>query len=204
MLSSIHKILFALLLCLFTLPAIAENTILIIGDSISAAYGIDIQKGWVSLLKTRLQHEKFSYRVINASVTGDTTSNGLARLPDALQEYKPTITIVELGGNDGLRGLNITVIKHNLEKIIDLIQKANSKVLLLGMRLPPNYGPTYTQQFERIFTDLAERDDIAVVPFFLHGMEEKRELFQSDGIHPTEQAQMLLLDNVWPELKKML
>ena len=182
----------------------AENTILIIGDSISAAYGIDIQQGWVNLLKERLQKEKYNYDVINASISGDTTSNGLERSPAALKKYHPTITIVELGGNDGLRGLPLFVIKNNLDRMIELIQEANSKVLILGMRLPPNYGPDYTQQFYQIFTDLSKRTDIRVVPFFLQGLEKDITLFQPDRIHPTAQAQSLLLNNVWPVLKEML
>lgn len=182
----------------------AKNSILIVGDSISAAYGIEPQQGWVALLRTRLQAEKYNYHVINASISGDTTSNGLARLPSALKKYQPAITIIELGGNDGLRGLDIPVIKNNLERMMVLIKNAQSKVLVLGIRLPPNYGPRYTQQFHQMFTDLAKRQDVHVVPIFLQGIEENRHYFQSDGIHPTAEAQNILLNNVWPTLKTML
>jgi acyl-CoA thioesterase-1 len=200
----IRKILLALLCCLFTLPALAEKTILIVGDSLSAAYGIDIQQGWVNLLKERLEEEHYEYRVINASISGDTTSNGLARLPAALKQYQPAITIIELGANDGLRGLQISVIKNNILRMIALAQEAESKVLVLGMRLPPNYGPAYTQQFHQLFTDLANQDDIHLVPIFLQGIEDNKSLFQADNLHPTAEAQGIMLDNVWVVLKGML
>lgn len=182
----------------------AKNSILIVGDSISAAYGIEIQQGWVALLRERLQKEKYNYRVINASISGNTTSNGLALLPSALKKYQPTITIIELGGNDGLRGLDIAVIKNNLARMIMLVKNAQSKVLLLGMRLPPNYGPLYTQQFQQIFSELAKTTGVHVVPIFLQGIDENRHYFQPDGIHPIAAAQHIILDNVWPALKPLL
>ncbi|MEO8401366.1 MAG: arylesterase [Gammaproteobacteria bacterium] len=192
------------LLLLFTLPVLAENTILIVGDSISAGYGINPADGWVSLLEQRLKKENYSYRVINASISGDTLSNGLERIPAALQKYHPQITIIELGGNDGLRGLQLVAIKNNLEQIINRVKAANSKVLVLGMRLPPNYGAAYTQQFMQIFSALSERKDISVVPLFLTGVDDQSPLMQSDGIHPLAMAQPILLNNVWPMLRPLL
>lgn len=198
------KFLITLLLTCFTLPALAQNTILIVGDSISAGYGIDPEHGWVALLKNRLKQEKYNYRVINASISGDTLSNGLERLPETLSRYKPQITIIELGGNDGLRGLQPELIKMNLERMIAVTKNAGSKVLVLGVRLPPNYGEAYTQQFQRIFSALEKRNTIHVVPLFLKKIDENSNLLQPDGIHPTTQAQSILLDNMWPELKTLL
>lgn len=182
----------------------AENTIVIVGDSLSAAYGIEQQQGWVSLLQTRLRQEKFSYVVINASISGDTTSNGLARLPPILQMYKPLITVIELGANDGLRGLEISHIKRNLAQMILMAKQAKSKVLILGMRLPPNYGPVYTNAFQQIFTDLAKQYEVSIVPLFLKGVDENRALFQPDTFHPDATAQVIILNNVWSVLKTLL
>lgn len=182
----------------------AENTILIIGDSISAGYGIDIQQGWVALLQKKLDDNHYPYRVINDSISGDTTSNGLARLPKSLQQYHPQITIIELGGNDGLRGLSPALIKHNLQKIITLIKESNSKILLLGVRIPPNYGALYTQQFQELFLTLAEENQISVVPMFLQHVDDQPHLMQPDGIHPTAAAQEILLNNVWAPLEKLI
>lgn len=181
----------------------AQNTILIVGDSISAAYGLDIKQGWVTLLQEKLRTEKYNYKVINASISGDTTSNGLTRLPVALKQYQPTITIIELGGNDGLRGLDTEVIQNNLSQMVTLAKQANSKVLILGLRMPPNYGPAYTEKFKAIFTTVASQQHVKVVPDFLTIVAEKN-LFQGDNIHPTAEAQQLILTNVWSELKGML
>ncbi len=191
-------------MCLFTLPVFAENTILVVGDSLSAGHGIDPAQGWVELLKQRLKENHYDYAVINKSVSGDTTSNGLTQLPAALAQYKPVITIIELGGNDGLRGIDTAVIKANLEKMIQLAKNASSQVLVLGVRLPPNYGPEYIKAFHDIFTHLANRKDIAVVPLFLATIDANTDLMQSDGIHPRAAAQIILLNNVWPILQKML
>jgi acyl-CoA thioesterase-1 len=196
--------LFALLLCLFTVPILAKNTILIVGDSISAGYGIDPQKGWVKLLQERLQEKNYAYQVINSSISGDTTSNGLNRLPDLLKQYLPQIAIIELGGNDGLRGIPIDTIKQNLERMIQLAKKAGSQIVLLGVRLPPNYGPQYTQSFQQLFVDLAKKENINLVPLFLNQVDDHTNLMQEDGIHPKEEAQMILLNNVWPTLEKII
>lgn len=174
------------------------------GDSISAGYGISIKQGWPVLLQARLNEGNYDYTVVNASVTGDTTSNSLARLPSLLKQYKPKITILELGGNDGLRGLQLFIIKKNLQEIIDQIKESNSTILLLGFRLPPNYGVAYTSQFQQMYPDLAKKNDIAIVPLFLKNVDDVPSLMQADGIHPNEQAQTILLNNVWAGLKNLL
>jgi acyl-CoA thioesterase-1 len=198
------KFLIALLASLFTLPVFAQNTILIVGDSLSAGYGIDPKQGWVALLESRLKQNKLDYQVVNASISGDTTSNGLARLPAALHQHKPAVTIIELGANDGLRGIQLPLIKSNLLKMIDLVRQTGSRVLILGIRLPPNYGPQYTTQFENIYRELAGDRSITVVPQFLKEVDENPELRQPDGLHPTLSAQTILLNNVWPTLLTLL
>jgi len=156
------------------------------------------------LLQNRLKDKNYDYEVINASISGDTTGNGLARLPLLLKQYLPIITIIELGGNDGLRGIQLPVIKNNLARIIALTQEANSKVLLLGIRLPPNYGQQYTEQFLQLYSELVNRYGIAFVPNFLVNVDESNQLMQKDRIHPTGEAQVIILDNIWPELEKLL
>lgn len=198
------KFLITILLTLCTLPALAENTILIVGDSLSAGYGIDPSQGWVQLLQQRLQNLKYKYHVVNASITGDTTSNGLQRLPAALKQYQPQITIIELGGNDALRGLPTPLIKNNLQKIIALTEAANSKVMLLGVRIPPNYGEAYTGQFQQIYQDFSQQTDLVVVPLFLTGIDTDHAKMQADGIHPLASAQPVMLENVWGTLQKLL
>lgn len=193
-----------LILCCSNALANTKITLLIIGDSLSAGFGIDPKLGWVNLLRERLHQNNYPVEVINASISGDTTSNGLDRLPSALENYHPMLTIIELGGNDGLRGLQITLIKNNLQKMITLTRNTKSKVLLLGVRLPPNYGKEYTQQFQQIFLDLAQKNVIAVQPFFLNHIDDNPQLMQKDGLHPTAAAQIILLNNVWPELEKLL
>lgn len=200
----IKKILLILLLSSATLPAIAKNTILVIGDSLSASYGMTKEQGWVALLQQRLEENHYQYDVINASVSGDTTSNGLAQLPAALVKYHPSITIIALGGNDGLRGLPLTIIEKNLGKMVTLAKDAGSKVLLLGVRLPPNYGPAYTNAFQQVYVNVADEHGVSVVPVMLKNMDEKRDLFQSDGIHPKPEAQPIILNNIWPALKPLL
>jgi acyl-CoA thioesterase-1 len=181
----------------------ANNTILIIGDSLSAGHGMDSQKSWPVLLQKKLAAENLAYQVVNASISGSTTSNGLAILPGNLEKYRPQITIIELGGNDGLRGLDIPVIKSNLQQMV-LLAKKQGKVLLLGVRLPPNYGPVYNQQFGEIFTKVAKENKVGLVPFFLSGVDDNPALMQSDGIHPTAEAQAKMLGNVWGALEKFL
>ncbi len=183
-----------------TQPAPLEKsalpTLLVVGDSLSAAYGIAPEAGWVHLLAQRLQE----YQVVNASISGETTSGGRNRLTKALQQYQPAIVILELGANDGLRGLNLKTMQTNLATMIEESQQSGAKVLLLGMRIPPNYGKTYTAQFHQTYYDLAATYDIPLVPFFLEGVGGNRALMQNDGLHPTAAAQERLLENVWSVL----
>jgi len=179
-------------------------SLLVLGDSLSAGYGMEPQYGWVNLLQQRLTDHKYPYKIVNASISGSTTSQGLTRLPELLTKHKPNIVIIQLGGNDGLRGLPISVIRNNLLNLIEMSTQQKAKILLVGVRLPPNYGATYTNQFQAIYADLAKQEEIAVVPLFLTGIDEKTELMQDDGIHPRMAAQTLLLDNIWPQLKTLL
>ena len=180
------------------------GTVLVLGDSISAAFGLDIRQGWVSLLEQRLVAEGFDYQVVNASVSGDTSAGGLARLPTLLTEHRPALVVVELGGNDGLRGQLPAQLQQNLAAIVQQSQKAGAKVLILGMRLPPNYGVRYTTAFAEVFPKVANETGAALVPFVLEGIGGVPSMVQSDGIHPTAEAQPRLLDNVWPLLKPLL
>jgi acyl-CoA thioesterase I len=179
--------------------------ILVFGDSISAGYGLArVEQGWVALLQTRLKDQAYGYQVINASVSGETTAGGLARLPRALMLHQPKIVILELGGNDGLRALPIAQMRANLVRMIDLASAAGAKILLLGMRMPPNYGPDFTEQFRTSYSDLARDKKLPLVPFLLNDIALFPNLMQADGIHPNELGQPKLLDNVWPALKPLL
>jgi acyl-CoA thioesterase-1 len=180
------------------------QTILVFGDSISAGYGIIVSQGWVNLLAARLQKEGYGFRVVNASVSGETTTGGLGRLARALRMHDPAIVVIELGGNDGLRGLPLATTLGNLDAMVAMAAKGGRKVLLLGMRMPPNYGERYTAGFAAAFPAAAKRYHAALVPFLLAGVAERPELMQADGIHPTERGQPLLLDTVWPALKPLL
>ncbi|AZD30953.1 arylesterase [Pseudomonas chlororaphis] len=182
----------------------AAGTVLIVGDSISAAFGLDTRQGWVALLEQRLKSEGFDDKVINASISGDTSAGGQARLPALLAEHKPELVILELGGNDGLRGQLPTQLQQNLASMIDSSKASGAKVLLLGMQLPPNYGVRYTQAFAEVYSKLANEKNVALVPFFLEGVGGNPELMQADGIHPAVAAQGKLLENVWPTLKPLL
>ncbi|WP_095143884.1 MULTISPECIES: arylesterase [unclassified Pseudomonas] len=182
----------------------AAGTVLIVGDSISAAFGLDTRQGWVSLLEQRLRQEGFSDKVVNASISGDTSAGGQARLPALLAEHKPELVVLELGGNDGLRGQPPTQLQQNLASMIDSARASGAKVLLLGMQLPPNYGVRYTEAFAKVYSNLAEQKNVPLVPFFLQGIGGNPELMQADGIHPAVAAQDKLLENVWPTLKPLL
>jgi acyl-CoA thioesterase-1 len=182
----------------------AAGTVLIVGDSISAAFGLDTRLGWVSLLDQRLQKEGIADKVVNASISGDTSAGGQARLPALLAEHKPQLVILELGGNDGLRGQQPANLQQNLASMIDASRAAGAKVLLLGMRIPPNYGPRYTEAFAAVYGNLAQEKKVPLVPFFLEGVGGIPELMQADGLHPAVAAQGKLLDNVWPTLKPLL
>lgn len=170
----------------------------------SAAHQIDPSQGWVTLLANKLQAEAFAYQVINASISGDTSHGGLSRLPAALQQYQPSIVILELGANDGLQGLPLQQLRHNLRQMIQLSQAAGAKVLLLGMQLPPNYGPAYTKGFKDIYTSLAKDYDTGLVPFILKDIALKRDLMQADNLHPSSEAQAVVLKNIWPQLIPLL
>ena len=179
--------------------------ILVFGDSISAGYGLArVEQGWVALLQTRLKEQEYGYQVVNASVSGETTAGGLARLPRALMLHQPKIVILELGGNDGLRALPIAQMRANLVHMIDLSTAAGAQVLLLGMRIPPNYGPDYTEQFRLCYSDVARDKKLPLVPFLLNGIALTPNLMQADGIHPDELGQPTLLANIWPSLKPLL
>lgn len=195
---------FLLLILSFPLWAFAAPTILVYGDSLSAAYGIPRDQGWVELLQRRLNEKGYSHRVANASVSGETTSGGLSRFDATLQETRPDLVILELGANDGLRGLPVPDMKRNLAAMIQTAKKQQAKVMLLGMRIPPNYGPAYTRQFANTYEQLAEEHDLPLVEFFLDGIAGKRRMVQEDGLHPTAEAQITLLENVWGELKPLL
>ena len=187
------------------LPAAAPAaTILVYGDSLSAGYGLPQEQGWVSLLGQRLRAEKFDYRVVNASISGETTSGGRSRINGALKTHRPALVIVELGGNDGLRGITLDAMRGNLEAIVDACLSSKATVLLVGIRLPPNFGMDYTSKFQQIYSDVARSRKLRRVPFLLDGFGEKREFFQTDGIHPTAAAQPLMLDTVWKELRPLL
>lgn len=174
------------------------GTVLVVGDSISAAFGMDTRQGWVHLLDERLQSEGFEHRLVNASISGDTSAGGAARLPALLAEHKPGLVVVELGGNDGLRGLPPSQLQQNLASMIDASREAGAKVLLLGMRIPPNYGERYTSAFAKVYDDLAAEKDVPLVPFLLEGVGGVDTLMQDDGVHPAVEAQPMLLENVWP------
>jgi acyl-CoA thioesterase-1 len=182
----------------------AQPTIVVLGDSLSAGYGIKIQESWVNLLAQRLASEGYGYRVVNASVSGETTQGGLARLPRALETHKPAIVIVELGGNDGLRGLPLNTSRDNLDRIISLARAAKARVLLVGMVIPPNYGPRYGQEFREMFTGLAAKYPVGFVPFLLDQVALDPQLMQADGIHANARGQPRMLENVWPKLKPLL
>jgi acyl-CoA thioesterase-1 len=182
----------------------AAGTILVYGDSLSAAYGISQKDGWVSLLGERLRQRGNDYIVVNASISGETTSGGAARIGDALERFRPAILVLALGGNDGLRGLPVAAMKANLAKIVGAAQARNARVLVVGMRIPPNYGRKYTDEFFGAFAEVAKQHRAAYVPFLLDGIGERRELFQPDQIHPTEAAQPLVLETVWRGLQPLL
>ncbi|MGZ8262447.1 MAG: arylesterase [Methylotenera sp.] len=183
----------------------AENPkILIYGDSLSAAYGIPQQQGWATLLQKKLDSQHYHYDVINASISGETTSGGLSRLTSTLAETKATIIILELGANDGLRGLPLKEMSANLSTMIKHSKKAGAKVLLLGIRIPPNYGPKYTESFSQIYTKLSKKHRVSLVPFMLENVAAKPQLIQEDGLHPNALGQPIVLENIWPHLQLLL
>lgn len=188
-------------------PKPASRAILVLGDSLSAEYGLKRGSGWVALLEKRLAAEKIPATVVNASISGDTTSGGRSRLAPLLSQHKPAVVIIELGGNDALRGLALSMTEDNLNQMTQASQRAGAKVLLVGMQVPPNYGSAYGGQFAGLFAKVGKANKAAVVPFLLKGVADGPDAvqwFQPDRIHPKEEAQPMMLDNIWPELKKLL
>jgi len=195
-----------IVLLLFLLPqTAAAATVLVFGDSLSAGYGLPLDQTWVSLLERKLRDEKRDYRVVNASISGETTAGGRSRIEAALSTHRPAIVVLALGANDGLRGHDIGAMRANLEAIIEACRKFNAKVLLVGMRLPPNYGPAYTEKFSAVFTTLAKEKNLPLVPFLLEGFADRRDYyFQTDGMHPGPRAQPLMAETVWRSLRPLL
>jgi len=178
--------------------------ILVLGDSISAGFGLPPGAGWTHLLQKRLAERRYPHRVVNASISGDTTAGGRSRLPALLARHKPAIVVVELGGNDGLRGGSLASSRENLVAMVAATKAAGARAMIVGMKLPPNYGAAYARQFDAMFAEVAKAERVPLVPFFFDGFGEDRDLFQADGIHPTEAAQPKLLDNLWPTLERLL
>jgi acyl-CoA thioesterase-1 len=203
------RVILSFLLCVVGLNPLAlyasePPVLLVLGDSLSAGYGMQLEKSWVSLLETRLGERGYAYRVLNSSISGDTSQGGLTRLPRLLDRYQPRIVIIELGANDGLRGIDPDVTRANLTSMIQQSQAAGAKVLLAGIKLPPNYGSEYLQKFESIYADLASEFGTMLVPFFMDGVAFEADLLQADNIHPNENGQPVLLDNVWNVLEPAL
>jgi acyl-CoA thioesterase-1 len=198
-------LLFALCIALAaSVCAAAAPVVLVLGDSISAGYGLPAETGWTTLLQQRLAAEHYPHRVVNASISGDTTAGGRTRLDALLARHHPGVTVIELGGNDGLRGGSLDAMRANLDAMVAAAQKSGSRVLLVGLRLPPNYGPAYVRRFETTYADVARDRKAALVPFLFEGFAEDNAMFQPDRIHPVIAAQEKLLDNVWPALKPLL
>lgn len=185
-------------------PSSQTPKILILGDSLSAEYGLARGTGWVALLEKKLQAQKLSWQIVNASISGETSAGGQARLAQLLKVHQPQIVIIELGANDALRGLQLTATEKNLRAMVQSSKKSGAQVLLLGMRIPPNYGQEYTQKFFQLFGQVAKSEEISHLPFFLERVAQKIELFQADRIHPNEKAQPILLENVWGQLLPLL
>ena len=195
-----------LVACALALCAAAASaaTILVYGDSLSAGYGLPAEKSWVNLLAGRLHDERLNYKVANASISGETTLGGRNRLESALKTHRPAIVILALGSNDGLRGASIDTVRANLEAMVDVSRRSQAQVLLVGMRLPPNYGAGYTEKFHQVFQEVARSRKTPLVPFLLDGFAENSAYFLSDGVHPTAAAQPIILDTVWKELRPLL
>ena len=182
----------------------SDRTILVFGDSLSAAYGLRVEQGWVALLQQRLASTGYGYEIVNASVSGETTSGGLQRLPRTLQLHQPGILILELGANDGLRGLPLTTTRENLEKMIALAKQSHARVLLVAMRIPPNYGPRYTTDFAQMYPEIASREHLPLVPFLLQSVALDPSRMQADGLHPNARGEPAVLDTLWPQLEPLL
>lgn len=195
-----------MIFCLLSAPAFAaaKPTILVFGDSLSAGYGLAVEQSWPSLLSQRLDNAKLNYTVANASISGETTAGGRTRLPAALDHFKPDVVVLALGANDGLRGLPVAQMRDNLVAMIDAAKTRRARVLLIGMKLPPNYGPDYARQFEQSFAQVAKQEKVQLLPFLLAPIAADSNAFQADGVHPTAPAQPRILDHVWPALQPLL
>jgi len=214
MIKALFSAVYAALLLTLAAAAFAEDSpsagsspqpkLLIFGDSLSAAYGISEDEGWVTLLAERLAQEDSELEVVNGSVSGETTTGGRARLPSLLERYNPAFVLIELGGNDGLRGLPLSLMRENLTDMIQLSQSSGATVMIAGMQIPPNYGPRYTEPFFAQYAELAEEFDLYLIPFLIDGIPQQPELMQADGIHPKAEAQSMILDNFWPVLLEAL
>jgi acyl-CoA thioesterase-1 len=201
-----HRLEAFIVLAVLCVPAAygSGQTIIVVGDSLSSGYGFSAEQSWVALLQNRLQSEGYVYDVVNASIAGDTTAGGLARLPRLLERYSPEVVVLELGGNDGLRGLPVTALRSNLAEMIELSKARGAGVLLAGIRIPPNYGPAYTEALAAVYAELAQLHGVALVPFLLEGVALDPALMQADRVHPNAAAQDIILDNVWQALKPLL
>ncbi|HXF17276.1 MAG TPA: arylesterase [Burkholderiales bacterium] len=203
-LSAMRSLLFFLMLVIVPVSVGATQTILVLGDSISAGFGLAQGEGWVALLEQRIKRDKLDYQVVNASISGETTLGGRNRIANALEEYRPAVVVVALGGNDGLRGNPLEETRRNLIAIVEACRKKGAKVVIAGMRIPPNYGPVYTRRFESLFTEVARQQNVSLVPFMLQGFADDRNMFQADGIHPAAAAQPRILNNVYHRLRPLL
>lgn len=197
-------LLVALNISLFAAPATAAGTILVFGDSLSAGYGLARGEDWPQLLARRLQQKKTDYTVVNASISGETTQGGANRIDNALRTHRPAVVILALGANDGLRGADLAAMRRNLERMIDAAQRVHARVIVVGMRIPPNYGPSYTEKFQSTFREVAKARRVPLVPFLLEGFADKRDYFLPDNLHPTAAAQPLILETLWKPLAKLL
>ncbi len=201
---TLQMMLTLMLASLATTAYSASKTIVVLGDSLSAEYGLERGRGWVNLLQQKLATEKIDAHIVNASISGETTSGGRSRLPTLLTKHRPDVVIIELGANDALRGLSLSATQDNLQAMIKNAKDAKAKVLVIGMQIPPNYGGDYTRQFSALFPKVAKDSGSALVPFMLKGVAEKSELFQADRIHPNENAHPIILNNIWPALKPLI
>jgi acyl-CoA thioesterase I len=182
----------------------AAQTVMVFGDSLSAAYNLSVQQGWVHILSRRIEAAKLPWQVVNASITGETTTGGLRRIAEDLRRHKPAVVVIALGGNDGLRGQPVAGMRRNLEEIVRLVKQARAEPVLVGMMIPPNYGIDYAAQFHDMYGSLAKKAKAPLVPFLLEGLADKPEMFQADQLHPTAAAQARIADNVWPVLEPLL
>ena len=195
------KLVLFILLCVFQVGAVKASTWLVVGDSLSSAYGIAEEAGWVALLRKHMASIDSDVQVVNASISGDTTFGGVERLPALIKEYAPSLVIIELGGNDGLRGFNLKKTEENLRQMVRLVSQSRAKAVLAGMQIPPNYGPFYSRRFAGLYKKVADSEDAVLVPFLLESVAEDQSLFLDDGIHPNEKAQPIILQNVLNALK---